>query len=195
MRYPLLLSLFALISGIVLGRWLQFGIVEAVWPAIAIGLLGIASQSIWLRRTCAVFAVAFLGTLTEAGHRQEPPPTIDAGVRETVLLAGCVVEPTQLAPNREQFTLELAAGARAHVAHYLEEDSIPFHLRYGQRVEVEARIRRPRVYRNPGAFDYPAYLARQNVFWTAAVARHVSVRRRRFGGRPKFLRAANRHRF
>ena len=38
-----------------------------------------------------------------------------------------------------------------------EGQSLPA-LRYGQKVDVEARVRRPRNFRNPGAFDYRSYL-------------------------------------
>jgi competence protein ComEC len=32
---------------------------------------------------------------------------------------------------------------------------------------VEARVRRPHNFRNPGSFDYVRYLARRQIFWTA----------------------------
>jgi competence protein ComEC len=39
-------------------------------------------------------------------------------------------------------------------------------LRYGQQIEVEGKLRSPRNFGNPNAFDYRKYLARQDVFWT-----------------------------
>ncbi len=107
-------------------------------------------------------------------HQPPPPPEIDAGFRETVLLDGCVVEPTVFSPGREQFTLELDWRARARVSLALDEngadDPSPQQmLAYGQRVEIEARVRSPHNYDNPAGFDYAAYLARQNIFWTATM--------------------------
>ena len=43
-------------------------------------------------------------------------------------------------------------------------------LRYGQNIEVDARVRRPRNYGNPGDFDFEHFLARQNIYWTASGA-------------------------
>ena len=36
-------------------------------------------------------------------------------------------------------------------------------------MEIDARIRRPHNYNNPGSFDYAGFLARQNIFWTAGM--------------------------
>jgi len=111
------------------------------------------------------------GTLTEAWHRPGPPPEIDAGWKETVLLDGCVVEPTVLSPGREQFTLELEPGVRARVSQAVDDDAPAPRLAYGQRVEIEAKIRAPHNYSNPGSFDYAGYLARQHIYWSAAMTR------------------------
>ena len=45
-----------------------------------------------------------------------------------------------------------------------------------QRVEIEARFRTPHNFQNPGSFDYAAYLARRDIFWTALVPSKGSVR-------------------
>src|SRR5262249_37164749 len=50
----------------------------------------------------------------------------------------------------------------------LREGQAPPPLRYGQRVEFDARLRRARNFGNPGAFDYAGYLARQDIYWTAS---------------------------
>jgi competence protein ComEC len=114
--------------------------------------------------------------MTEAWHRPGPSPSIDAGSREVVILQGCVVEPTVFSGAREQFTLELDPGARARVSMNLDDDGIPQRLNYGQRVEIEARIRAPHNYNNPGSFDYAHYLAREKIFWTATMARRTTAR-------------------
>ena len=81
-----------------------------------------------------------------------------------------------LSPGRQQFTLELDPGARARVSLPLEDDRPPQRLEYGQRVEIEARIRPPRNFNNPGSFDYAGYLARQRIFWTASMTRGSTAR-------------------
>ena len=116
----------------------------------------------------------FAGALASAWHRPGPPPEIDATSKEIVILAGCVVEPTVFGEDRAQFTLELAPGARAQVLIPSDEgDPPPPRLSYGQRVEIEARVRRPHNFNNPGSFDYAAYLARRNIFWTASMTRNT----------------------
>ncbi len=93
-----------------------------------------------------------------------------------MILEGCVVEPTVFSPNREQFTLELAPNAKVRVSFNLDDDEPPQRLDYGQHIEIEARIREPHNYNNPGNFDYALYLARQKIFWTATMARHTMPR-------------------
>lgn len=166
MRDPLLRSLVAFSSGILLARVLQLSVQNSLY---AIGAFAVLA-CVGLRRTNVLLAVAFLGSLTEAWHRPGAPPEIDAGSREILLADGCVVEPTILSNGREQFTLELAPGARARVTLGLREGEAPQKLNYGQRVEIEAKFRRPRNYNNPGSFDYAAYLARQKIFWTASMS-------------------------
>ncbi len=43
-------------------------------------------------------------------------------------------------------------------------------LRYGQIIELDAKVRPPRNFGNPGAFDYRRFLARQDIYWTASSA-------------------------
>ena len=180
MREPLVLPLVAITAGLFLCRWMPFSVTSAAWPMAAFFLLWIVAASRgsrWLSRICAALALVCLGALSEAWHRPGPTPEIDAGSREVVLLDGCVVEPSVFSPEREQFTLELAPGARARVTQIiLTDDELPEPLHYGQMVEIEARIRPPHNYRNPGAFDYATYLARQKIYWTASMARHSSAK-------------------
>jgi competence protein ComEC len=145
----------------------------------------------WLALICLTLSLICAGALIEAWHRPGPPPTVDAGPREIVLLDGCVVDPSVFSPSREQFTLELATGARARVTLPLDdpEETVPslsaasqpiqllppqhgaLQFDYGQRVEIEARIRSPHNFNNPGGFDYVSYLARQHIYWTATMTR------------------------
>lgn len=179
MRDPLILPLAAVIAGILLGRWLPFGVVDSMWPGAAfLGLAFFAGRagSRVLGRTCMMLALVFAGTLAVAWNRPGPPPEIDAGSKETVLLEGCVVEPTVFSPGREQFTLELAPAARARVSLALDQPDQMQKLAYGHRVEIEARVRPPHNFNNPGAFDYAAYLARRNIYWTAMMTRNSAAR-------------------
>jgi competence protein ComEC len=175
MRDPLLLPLAALASGIILDHALGFSRAEAAWPFAVFLVLAVLAKG-RLRNVCVGLALILLGVLVSAWRRPGPKPEIDAGSREIVVLDGCVVEPSALSPNREQFTLELTPGARARVTLPLDDDSAPQRLRYGQRVEIEARIRPPHNFNNPGSFDYAGYLARRKIFWTASMTRGTKAR-------------------
>jgi competence protein ComEC len=170
-RDPLLLPAVALASGILLSHWFPFSARDASWPLLTFLILSIPSKSRWLKHICVLLALICGGALVETWHRPGPPPEIDAGWKETVILAGCVVEPTVLSPGREQFTLELAPGARARVSQSLDDDAPAPRLAYGQQVEIEGRLRTPHNFNNPGSFDYAAYLARQTIYWTATMTR------------------------
>ena len=176
MRDPLILPTLGLAAGILAAHSLDFSTKESASALLALTTFAIAASSTWLRKTCTLLAIFFTGALTESYHRPCPNPTIDAGAREIMILEGCVVEPTVFSQNREQFTLELAPAARARVTFNLDDDSTPQPLTYGQHVEIEARIRPPHNYNNPGSFDYALYLARQKIFWTATMARHTTPR-------------------
>ncbi len=166
MRDPLIPLLVALSAGIFIGRALQFSTFEAAWPVAAFLLLSFFG----LRRTNLLLAVTFFGVWTEAWHRPGAPPEIDASSREVLVASGCVVEPTVFSAAKEQFTLELEKGARARVTLGLRDGDAPQRLDYGQRVEIEAKFRRPHNYNNPGSFDYAGYLARQDIYWTASMS-------------------------
>src|SRR5579864_2939728 len=124
MRDPLILPLVTLVCGILLGRAVAFTRLEAAWPSVVFLILAVltAGRSLWLRRTCVALGLLFTGVLAETWHRPGPPPEIDAGLRETVLLAGCVVEPSAFSNDHEQFTLEVDRGARARVNLALDEE-------------------------------------------------------------------------
>lgn len=87
-----------------------------------------------------------------------------------MILAGCVVEPPAISGERERFLLEIEPHARAQVTIYTKGDEPLPPLRYGQNIELDARVRKTRNFGNPGAFDYAHYLGRQEIFWTASGA-------------------------
>ncbi len=116
------------------------------------------------------------GALTAEAHRPGPAPELDSTGREVVILSGCVVEPPALSGERERFLLELERHARVQVTLYAKPDEALPALAYGRNIELDARVRSPRNYENPGAFDYRHYLARHDIYWTASgAARTVRV--------------------
>ncbi len=179
MREPLVAPLVAVACGIFLARLTSFNSKELLISIVAFTVLSVTAHLNSSRRLgLASCLIGFLasGAFLAVAHRRGAQPELTNGDNETVILAGCVVEPGFLSHEREQFTLELEPGARMRVSLYLKEGQEPPDLRYGQLVEFSGKTRRPRNYGNPGAFDNAAFLAHQSIFWTASVAAGEHVR-------------------
>jgi competence protein ComEC len=171
MRDPLLVPACGIATGILLCRAAHFGTQELIYASTALCLLAIFAAWKSTRRSavlCAAVLCLFAGLATAEYHRPGKAPQLNADPGETLLLAGCIVEPPELSPGREQFLLELAPRVRIKVNLNLRDGEQAPHLHYGQQAEVEARIRMPHNFQNPGSFDYVAYLARQQIYWTAS---------------------------
>jgi competence protein ComEC len=173
MKDPLIAPVAALAAGILLARFLPFYGRELSLALAAFLALGIVARIRGFRiltwASC-LLGIVCGGALTWLVHLPGPPPEIDATGREVVIVSGCVVEPPAISGERERFLLDLDQGARAQVTLYTRSgESLP-PLRYGQNVELDGRIRKPRNFENPGAFDYASYLARQQIFWTVSAA-------------------------
>ncbi len=178
LREPLIVPLAGFASGIVLSQLTTLPVVElAVCASIFIVLALIAKwrrhQGLLILITTLAMVVA--GALAGILRRPGPAPEMD-GEGETLIVSGCVVRPPILTADREQFVLELEPGARANVSLALKDGEEPAKLDYGQRIEFDAKLRKPRNFGNPGAFDYVRYLARQQVYWTATARASVPIK-------------------
>ena len=178
-REPLLLPFAALATGILVAHFVFFKFSDLIVPTIcAVGLavgtfLLPAGRRMRVAAACTLIFAA--GIVAQVIHRQGQTPRLNADDNETVLLSGCVTNPPVFSPNREQFTLQLAPKAAARISVNLQGDtSLP--LVYGQPVEVAAKIRSPRNYQNPGAFDLVTYLANQHIYWSGSVSGISGVR-------------------
>lgn len=173
MRDPLLAPAVAFVAGILVSQGVRFEWTEAVIAGVLFAGLAILAwtstgKSGAVSQACVLAAVAAAGILVNTLNRLGAKPTIDASARETVLIAGCVVEPSVFNLDRDQFTLEMAPHARVRVTITMREGEAPPELAYGRAVEVEARIRPIRNFQNPGSFDFETYSARRDIFWTAS---------------------------
>jgi competence protein ComEC len=169
-HHRLVTPLLALASGILLARFVHFEVFDFLWT---LPLLTGLTYFAWRHSTrtlavCSSLFFLFCGAFLAVLHRPASPPEIDAGARETVLIEGCVVSPSAFSVDRDQFVLELAPKARARVSLAVRAGETPPDLGYGQRVELEARLRRIRNFQNPGEFDYEGFSARSYIYWTAA---------------------------
>jgi competence protein ComEC len=174
-------------GGIVISRLVSFTVPDFLWTLPLLAGLTFLAWSFRSRTLplCAFLTLVLSGALLETLHRPGPPPEIDAGAHENVILDGCVVSPPAFFEGRDQFLLELAPGARARVTLSVKDGEAPPDLRYGQLVSLQARVRRVRNFQNPGAFDYEAFSARNHIYWTASTSAGspVTVKSGRCGSR------------
>lgn len=172
-REPLILPVCALALGILAAHFVFFNLRDIVFPGFACLAVVILCLNCPRARRLAVtticLSLAVAGIATQVIHRNTRKPKLNAADGETVLLGGCVVNPTVFSPDREQFTLQLAPQAAARLSLNLKGDA-RLSLSYGQRVDVAAKIRSPRNFQNPDSFDYAGYLAAQHIYWTGSVA-------------------------
>lgn len=168
----------ALVLGI--GVW-WVGVRRAVWPVLILGFLCLGGQ--------AMAAVLFGAPANHLSRLSE------ANLLSPVWLEGWVVDPPDPRPadardagdpERTRFVVEvtrLRLGAawvvvrgRARLTLLGEAPEVA----YGDEVRGIFRLRVPRRFGNPGAFDYPAYLATQGVFlegWTREPVETVAAGR------------------
>jgi competence protein ComEC len=176
---PLLLPFAALAAGILVAHFVFFRFSDLIVPANTAGALAIATSLLApghrMRLATACTLIFITGIATQVVHRQGRIPRLSAEDGDTVLLSGCVINPPVFSPDREQFTLELAPKVAARISVNLQRDTnLP--LAYGQVVEVAAKVRSPRNYQNPGAFDLVTYLANQHIYWSGSVSGISGVR-------------------
>ncbi len=177
---PLLIPVLGLMAGICAARlavfsWTELGVLGALM--VAFGWLS-ARRGFRLAAVLAgLVAFAVLGVAVDRLWRPGPAPGLNVESGELAVLEGCVVEPPVFYEDREQFVIQLDREARIRVNLYLKDGETPPNLRYGERVEVEGRVRYPRNFENPGSFDYVGWLARRHIFWTASASGTAKVER------------------
>jgi competence protein ComEC len=166
---------------------LALGIVVAPWAAgapsrllVAGGLLlvvGASAAALGRYRPCenaataALLAVTcVLGVLRGATEPLPADHIARADLAPVVRVEGRLAEePIRWAPDRTRLSLDVdgyfdktdrrPASGRLQVTLYGETEAVG----EGQRVSVELKLSRPRGFRNPGAFDYPAFLRREGI--------------------------------
>jgi len=185
-RAPLALAAAAFACGILLSRYWPISTALWGWASASFVLCAVAAVAIESSRAAQLAAVlamlcagAFAGIATPS-PRLAAPPSEFLNVKDVEIVGHVTNDGALLAGGgpRERFdlqteTLELDGqkfvqpiGIRATVfsrdavEETLEDDApaaIP-HMAYGTRVRLEARLRLPRNFHNPGAFDYEGYL-------------------------------------
>jgi competence protein ComEC len=150
------------------GPWVRLRYLR--WPGLMAGFLCLGAQAVVVAERGAPLhhlsrlpEAALSASLLVEGWVATPPDPQPPDTRDTrdIQRMRFVAEVTHL-------TLEgrrVPATGRAR----LTVLGAPADVRYGDEVRGTFRLRHPRRFDNPGAFDYPAYLASQGVFlegWT-----------------------------
>ena len=172
-REPLLLPFAAIAFGVAVAGMQTFSLKEAFLAAGAASLLALiayllkASRAVTL--AASLCALTFAGISVVAARPIRAAPGLSVADNTPAIFEGCVVDPALVAVDRERFTIELAAGARAQVSlREAASSSAGFpELPYGTHLEFQGKVRQVHNYNDPGAFDNVHYLARQQIYWNA----------------------------
>jgi competence protein ComEC len=191
------------------------------WSAAAMAfcaVVAVVAKSLRLAQTSAVLALigagAFARVATPVPYIVVPPPEFLSDERVQIV-AHVTNDGALLAGGgpRERFDLETETielndikfvqpvGIRATVfSREMEEDNeegetprLP-HFAYGDRIHLTAKLRLPRNFRNPGAFDYEGYLRSHGISTLASVkADEIEVLPGTSGNRLGFWRSRMRY--
>lgn len=217
-RAPLALAAAVFACGILLSRYWPVSAALWGWASASLALctiIAVAIKSLRPAQIAACLALvcagAFAHIATPSPHLNAPPPEF-LNVKDVEIVGHVTNDGALLAGGgpRERFdlqteTIELDGqkfvqpiGIRATVfsrdaTEEAEEDDAPGaipHMAYGTRVRLTAKLRLPRNFRNPGAFDYEGYLHGLGISVLASVkAENIEVLAGTSGSRLGFWRS------
>jgi competence protein ComEC len=156
----------------------------ALWWALWLAAVGAVVILLGLDRPIGAAMAVFASVLAIGALRAAAPPLPANDVarlslpREARLDGRITAEPVRLAPERLRVLLDVSAvdGAPRTGRVQLTIYGSGVSLQAGQRIDVTARLRHARGFRNPGGFDYAAFLARDDIHLLgAANARSIIV--------------------
>ena len=195
-RAPLALAVIAFACGILLAGPLQLTPVRWGWAAASLALctiIAVVNKSLRPAQLAALLALICAGAftrITTPSPRLTAPPPEFLNIKDVEIVGHITNDGALLAGggSRERFdlqteTIELddqkfvqPVGIRVTVfsrdaAEETQDDDAPAiqHMAYGARVRLKAKLRLPRNFRNPGAFDYEGYLHGLNISTLASV--------------------------
>ena len=184
MNKPVILLALALAAGIMLGQaFLYFPCSSILFGALA-GAIGITafrrrlsvSKLIMTGSAIVMGAVLLVSAATSvsSGHYT----LLSLGEGNIHAVTGRISSPLDRDPGRIAFNLAVdhidgrAAAGTLRVT--VRDDAFP--AAYDDRVSLTGRLHPPRGFRNPGGFDYPAYLARQGLYAVLSIKNSSDVR-------------------
>lgn len=169
-REPLVVPSLCFAAGIWAASCIPFTSFELAAAALAVAMCAAlaarrAPRLLWLPWAALALLAGAAASLRQGPL---PEPELDAADGELLLVAGCVVDLPAVEGPRTRFPIEIEPGYRVLAALTAREGEVLPPLGYGQNVELVAKVRKPRNFGNPGAFDYRRYLGRRQVYWLAS---------------------------
>jgi competence protein ComEC len=182
-RAPLALAAIVFACGILLSKYWLVSPARWGWSAAALALCTIVAVAIKSLRPAQVAAFlallcagAFARVATPSPRLTAPPPEF-LNVKDVEIVGHVTNDGALLAGGgpRERFDLQTETielnGRKFVQPEETQDDNAPAipHMAYGARVRLTAKLRLPRNFRNPGAFDYEGYLHGLNISALASV--------------------------
>jgi len=221
-RYPLALAATAFACGIGLAAYVERPPASWVWTSTLLALCGIAAvlakcgRLAWVSVLLALVCTGAFTRVATPGPRTLVPPAEFLETKNVEIIGHVTNDGVFTAgQSRERFDLQTEAvllngacfdrpiGIRATVfSREASEEADaadspafpPLSFNYGDRVRLKAKLRLPRNFRNPGAFDYEGYLRGIGISVLASVrAEDIELLPGRSGSRLGFWRSRIRH--
>lgn len=185
MHRPIIPLTLALVAGILLGQaflhfpWSTLGLAITLAAAcIALcsaGRIGVRQVLVLAAGTAAGMTLLAAGTAYVPASHDRALSLTDGTARE---LTGRISSPLDRDTGRTAFALALDSidgnDASGTVRISVREETRA--VGYGDRVSLTGRAHAPRGYRNPGGFDYPAYLARHGIHAVLSLRSGADIR-------------------
>ena len=186
LRRPALWTALGFGIGIFLGRAVEMGLVTAAalsGLAFLCAAAGFYHKVRWAGWTLWVLVI-LLGALRyhiDTALSPLPPLVALEVFGQRGVVTGRIVQEPERSDERVHFTIELEQVVTDSAIYHLsgqilvtvKDAYLP--ADYGDRVSLRGRLQRPRAMRNPGAFDYRAFLAQQDIYGTLFVGKPAQI--------------------
>ena len=186
LRRPALWTALGFGIGIFLGRTVEIGLAAA---AVLSGLALVGATAGFYRKArwtgwMVWVVVVLLGALRYHIDTALSPLSHLVALEvfgQRGVVTGRIVQEPERSDERVHFAIELEQVVTDSAIYHLSGQvlvtvkDVYWPADYGDRVSLRGRLQRPRAVRNPGAFDYRAFLAQQDIYGTLFVGKPEQI--------------------
>lgn len=171
LRRPLIALCISYALGLLLGCAVPYISAELVW-AVAVAVLA-AVAALFIKRkdvVASLICILFIlmGFMRFQYRFYIAGDGLDALADEEVVLTGTVVKPLSAEEGKDSYIVAVdKTKARIRLTIYSDGEEDVY--RYGDRIAVSGMLQVPSQRRNPGGFDYRAYLKSQGIYHIMSV--------------------------